>query len=115
MLAIRNRILGPLAEFGVIVAQSDLALRQLLADLDAQRELPSGFKELLRDLAEHWKQLRIHFDARAMHASKRTPVRTSGMFGCAPSSASARSPPMRLWPLSATHASSSRVGRWRRG
>jgi len=62
-LAIGNRIRGLLAEFGVIVAQSDLALRQLLADLDAQRELPAEFKELLRDLAEHWKQLRLHFDA----------------------------------------------------
>ena len=62
-LAIGNRIRGLLADFGVIVAQSDLALRQLLADLDAQRELPREFKELLRDLAEHGKQLRIRFDA----------------------------------------------------
>jgi transposase len=62
-LAIGNRIRGLLAEFGVIVAQSDLALRRLLADLEAQRELPDEFKELLRDLAEHWKQLRMHFDA----------------------------------------------------
>jgi len=62
-LAIGNRIRGLLAEFGVIVAQSDLALRRLLADLDAQIGLPSEFKELLRDLADHWKQLRIHFDA----------------------------------------------------
>ena len=62
-LAIGNRIRGLLAEFGVIVAQSDLALRQSLSDLDAQRELPSEFKELIRDLADHWKQLRTHFDA----------------------------------------------------
>jgi transposase len=62
-LAIGNRIRGLLAEFGVIVAQSDVSLRQLLADLDAQRELPDEFKELLRDLAEHWTQLRLHFDA----------------------------------------------------
>jgi transposase len=62
-LAIGNRIRGLLAEFGVIVAQSDLALRQLLADLDAQRELPDAFKALLRDLAEHWQQLRTHLDA----------------------------------------------------
>jgi transposase len=62
-LAIGNRIRGLLAEFGVIVAQSDVALRRQLADLDAQRELPDEFKELLRDLAEHWKQLRLHFDA----------------------------------------------------
>ena len=62
-LAIGNRIRGLLAEFGVIVAQSDLALRRLLADLDAQIGLPAEFKELLRDLAEHWSQLRVHFDA----------------------------------------------------
>lgn len=54
---------GLLAEFGVIVAQSDLALRRSLADLDAQVGLPAEFKELLRDLAEHWSQLRVHLDA----------------------------------------------------
>jgi transposase len=62
-LAIGNRLRGLLAEFGVIVAQSDLALRRLLADLDAQKGLPAEFKELLRDLADHWSQLRLHFDA----------------------------------------------------
>jgi transposase len=62
-LAIANRIRGLLAEFGVIVAQSDPALRRLLADLDAQAGLPAEFKELLRDLADHWKQLRTHLDA----------------------------------------------------
>jgi len=62
-LAIGNRIRGLLAEFGVIVAQSDLALRRLLADLDEQAGLPVEFKELLRDLADHWSQLRTHFDA----------------------------------------------------
>ena len=61
-LAIGNRIRGLLAEFGVIVAQSDTALRRLLADLDTQRGLPAEFKELLRDLADHWKQLRVHHD-----------------------------------------------------
>ena len=62
-LAIGNRIRGLLAEFGVIVAQSDLALRRLLADMDGQPGLPAEFKELLRDLADHWQQLRLHFDA----------------------------------------------------
>ena len=62
-LAIGNRIRGLLAEFGVIVAQSDLALRRLLGDLDAQIGLPAEFKELLRDLADHWSQLRPHLDA----------------------------------------------------
>ena len=62
-LAIGNRIRGLLAEFGVIVAQSDVALRRLLGDLDAQIGLPAEFKELLRDLADHWSQLHLHFDA----------------------------------------------------
>jgi transposase len=61
-LAIGNRIRGLLAEFGVIVAQSDPALRRLLADLDAQKGLPAEFKELLRDLADYWKQVRVHFE-----------------------------------------------------
>ena len=62
-LAISNRIRGLLAEFGVIVAPSDLALRRRLADLDAPIGLPTELKELLRELAEHWAQLRVHFDA----------------------------------------------------
>lgn len=62
-LAIGNRIRGLLAEFGVIVAPSDRALRELLADLDAPVGLPAELKELLRDLADHWAQLRVHFDA----------------------------------------------------
>jgi transposase len=62
-LAIGNRIRGLLAEFGVIVAQSDLALRRLLADLDAQPGLPAEFKELLRDVADHWTSLRLRLDA----------------------------------------------------
>jgi transposase len=62
-LAIGNRMRGLLAEFGMIVAQGDRALRELLADLDAQAGLPAELKELLRDLADHWKQLRLHLDA----------------------------------------------------
>ena len=62
-LAIGNRIRGLLAEFGVIVAQSDRALRQLLGDLGSQSALPAEFKELLCDLAEHWNQLRMRLDA----------------------------------------------------
>lgn len=62
-LAIGNRIRGVLAEFGVIVVQSDLALRRVLADLDAQIGLPAELKQLLRDLAEHWAQLSVHLNA----------------------------------------------------
>ena len=62
-LAIGNRIRGLLAEFGVIVAKSDVALRRLLGDLDAQVGLPAEFKELLRDLAAQWTPLRTALDA----------------------------------------------------
>lgn len=62
-LAIGNRARGLLAEFGVIVAQSDLALRRVLADLDAQSALPGEFRELLHDLAAHWAQIRTRIDA----------------------------------------------------
>ncbi|MGA9912347.1 MAG: IS110 family transposase [Paraburkholderia sp.] len=66
-LAIANRARGLLAEFGIVVAQSDLALRRALADLDAQPALPVEFKELLRDLAVHWVQLREHIDVCDAH------------------------------------------------
>jgi transposase len=56
-LAIGNRIRGLLAEFGVVVAPSDAALRRWLADLD-RASLPSELRELIRDLAEHWGAVR---------------------------------------------------------
>lgn len=62
-LAIANRLRGLLAEFGVVVAQSDLALRRLLGDLEVQVGLPTSLKELLRDLAAHWTGLRERIDA----------------------------------------------------
>ena len=61
-LAIGNRLRGLLAEFGIVVAKSDVALRRVLADLD-QVELPAEFKELIRGLAAHWAQVRTAFDA----------------------------------------------------
>lgn len=57
-LAIANRLRGLLAEFGIVVAQRDVALRQTLADLDAHPQLPTDFKELLRMLGEHWATVR---------------------------------------------------------
>jgi transposase len=47
----------------VIVAPSDRALCRLLADLDEPPGLPAELRELLRDLAGHWKRLRLHLDA----------------------------------------------------
>ena len=55
-LTTSNRLRGLLAEFGVVVAQSDAALRRTLADLDALA-LPCSLVELLRDVDAQWKQL----------------------------------------------------------
>lgn len=55
--AIANRLRGLLAEFGVVVAKGERALRCTLADLDAYPELPAELKELLRALAGHWAQV----------------------------------------------------------
>ena len=55
-LATSNRLRGLMAEFGVVIPQSDAALRRALADLDALA-LPSALVELLRDVDVHWQQL----------------------------------------------------------
>lgn len=55
-LATSNRLRGLLAEFGVVVTQSDAALRRALADLEAL-SLPVSLTELLRDVDAHWQQL----------------------------------------------------------
>jgi len=56
-LAIGNRIRGLLAEFGVVIAPSDAALRRWLVDLGSV-SLPSELIELIRDLSEHWDSVR---------------------------------------------------------
>lgn len=61
--AIGNRLRGLLAEFGIVVATSDVALRKAMAALDQQAALPGEFKELLRDLCAHWAQLHLAADA----------------------------------------------------
>ncbi|SEI40106.1 IS110 family transposase [Frateuria terrea] len=66
-LAIGNRLRGLLAEFGLVVANSDVALRRVLADLEAQAGLPGELRELLRDLAAHWAQVRARLDACDAH------------------------------------------------
>ena len=57
-LAIGNHLRGLLAEFGVVVAKSDLALRRTLTELDQCAVLPGEFRELIRSLAAHWAQER---------------------------------------------------------
>ena len=61
-LATSNRLRGLLAEFGVVVSQSDAALRRLLADLTAY-DLPAEIVELLGDLNAHWQQLQARIAA----------------------------------------------------
>lgn len=61
-LAVSNRLRGLLAEFGVIVAQSDAALRLALSDL-GKHALPASLVELLGDLTTHWQQLRERIGA----------------------------------------------------
>jgi len=61
--AIGNRLRGLLAEFGIVVAKSDLALRRTLTELDQHAALPDEFKELIRSLAAHWVQVRTAIDA----------------------------------------------------
>lgn len=78
-LATGNRLRGLLAEFGVVVPQSDAALRRTLADVDALR-LPCSLVELLRQVDAQWQQLqariadadrRIHAHANADEACMR--------------------------------------------
>ena len=56
-LSIGNRLRGLLAEFGVVVAQSDTALRQALGDAAVRSRLPAMLGELLDALAGHWRQV----------------------------------------------------------
>jgi transposase len=62
-LAIGNRLRGLLAEFGIAVAKSDLALRRTLTELNQHAALPDEFKELIGSLAAHWMQVRTAVDA----------------------------------------------------
>jgi transposase len=62
-LAIGNRLRGLLAEFGIVVAKSDLALRRTLPELDQYTALPDEFRELIGSMAAHWAQVRTAIDA----------------------------------------------------
>ena len=57
-LASSNRLRGLLAEFGVVVAQNDHALRRALAEPSVRATLPVLLLELLDDASDHWSQLR---------------------------------------------------------
>lgn len=57
-LAISNRLRGLLAEFGVVVARSDHALRRALGDEAVRQQLPAMLHRLLNDLQQHWQEVR---------------------------------------------------------
>src|SRR5690606_11849105 len=52
-LAISNRLRGLLAEFGVVVARSDHALRRALSDEAVREQLPKMLHDLLDELQQH--------------------------------------------------------------
>ncbi|MGH8029725.1 MAG: IS110 family transposase [Arenimonas sp.] len=58
-LAASNRLRGILAEFGVVVAKSDVALRRLLAEL-GKLPIPASTRIALDELQQHWSALRDH-------------------------------------------------------
>ncbi|MDE2091750.1 MAG: IS110 family transposase [Gammaproteobacteria bacterium] len=62
-LAIGNRLRGLLAEFGIVVAKSDGALRRALANPDQLAALPRETNELLSELGAHWTQVRERISA----------------------------------------------------
>jgi transposase len=57
-LATSNRLRGLLAEFGVVVAQTDHALRRALSDDKFRSPLPATLLEMLDEQTRHWQQLR---------------------------------------------------------
>lgn len=75
-LACGNRLRGVLAEFGVVVAQTDTALARRLADLEGLG-LPASVVALLHELAAHWCSLRelIAASDRRIAASARLDTR----------------------------------------
>jgi len=56
VLAVMNRIRGLLAEFGVVINKSAVALRRMLARLD-EHHLPAEFVELVRLQQRHWEAI----------------------------------------------------------
>ena len=109
-LAVGNRLRGLLAEFGIIVAQSDAALSRTLADLDVLR-LPAAIVPVLAGLMQHWIALRerIAVGNAQIAAMARVDAR------CRRLQASVRSPPMPWSPPSVTVATSRTVASSRPG
>lgn len=93
-LAIGNRLRGLLAEFGVVVARSDAALRRALGDQALLAGLPTMLRAVLDDLQAHWRDVHARLagcDAQiAAHArADRACVRVQQMIGVGPLTADA--------------------------
>ena len=101
-LEVMSRMRGLLAEFGIVIAKSQTALRRALADLAEQEDLPGEFVELLgRACASTAKDPGAAARVRSAHGGP-MPRATNGACACRRSPVSVRSPPMRWSPLSAT-------------
>ena len=92
-LAVSDRLRGLLAEFGVVVAQSDAALRTVLGDL-GHHALPLTLVELLEALNAHWQQIRERIaacDAQIQAHARQDArcVRAQAIIGVGPLSADA--------------------------
>ena len=61
-LKVMNRIRGLLAEFGIVIAKSQTALRRALPKILENEDLPREFVELLQGLREHWQQIQARRD-----------------------------------------------------
>ena len=93
-LALSNRIRGLLAEFGIVLTQGATALQSALGDADLLAALPTMLRELLDDLADHWRAVceRVNAcDARiAAHArNDARSVRIQQLIGIGPLTADA--------------------------
>jgi transposase len=92
--AIANRMRGLLAEFGIVVARTDAALRRALAEENVRSALPTLMQELFDELAEHWQLVRKRVaacEARITRHAKADEqcVRTQHMTGIGPLTADA--------------------------
>jgi transposase len=77
-LEVMNRLRGLLAEFGIVVAKSQIALRRALPQIIEREELPRGFVEVLQGLREHWQQIQ----ARLQMCDQRIEVHARGDERC---------------------------------
>ena len=93
-LAVSNRLRGLLAEFGLAIAQSDIALMRAMADDTHRAQLPALLLPLIDELHAHWRQIKQRLTlcdrAIAAHANAdQRSVRAQQMIGVGPLTADA--------------------------